>query len=120
MRYVRSKRNILLHRVVGRRAGLDLKNEVDHQNRDKLDNRRRNLRAATKSQQKGNEAVRKSNKSGFKGVSWAKHAKKWRACIWNHGKRIHIGYFLTKQQAAMAYNTNAEQIFGVFAWLNPL
>jgi hypothetical protein len=92
--------------------------EIDHRN--KLDNRRSNLRRATKQQQKGNEGLRRDNISGFRGVSRYKSTGKWRSQICINGKVTHLGLFLTKIEAAKAYNKCAIQVFGKFAWLNPI
>ena len=42
------------------------------------------------------------NKSGVRGVSWAKNAKKWTAHGFLDGKAIHLGYFDTIEEAAQA------------------
>ena len=42
------------------------------------------------------------NKSGVRGVSWAKHAKKWTARGYQNGKAIHLGYFDSLEDAAKA------------------
>ena len=56
---------ISMHReIAGARDGED----VDHRNRDSLDNRRRNLRKCTKSQNGANRPAQRDNSSGYKGV----------------------------------------------------
>lgn len=86
---------------------------VDHCNRNGLDNRRQNLRPATRV---GNGANSWSsrNKSGYRGVSWSKAAMKWRAVI---GFR-YIGVFSDPREAAKAYDKEAKAKFGDFAALN--
>lgn len=89
--------------------------EVDHRNHDGLDNRRSNLRLATKSQNHGNE--RKTDlptTSRFKGVS-ASLKKGWRAQIMVNGLNRHIGYFVSENDAAAAYAEAARAAFGEFA-----
>jgi hypothetical protein len=88
---------------------------VDHINRNKLDNRRNNLRIATRTQNEANKPGR-AGSSKFKGV----HAKsgKWAAQIGHGGKKIHIGLFPTEITAAYAYNKKASELFGEFAYLN--
>ena len=86
--------------------------EVDHRNHNGLDNRRRNLRLATKSQQRANSR----STSRFKGVSWNRWAGEWQARIQVKGKQIHLGYFKRKQDAAHAYRATARQYFGEFAF----
>ncbi len=108
-----------MHDVVAKRVGKRLKGRVtDHRNEKKLDNRRSNLRAATTSQNRGNEGLRKNNTSGYKGVSWSEWAGKWMARIRVNYKHIHLGYFKWKTDAARAYNKAARKHFGRFAKLN--
>ena len=74
---------------------------VDHINRDVSDNRRINLRAVTHQQNNRNRAQITGK---YKGVSWSKHAKKWRSTITVSGKLTHLGYFKEEKEAANAYN----------------
>jgi len=94
--------------------------EVDHINQNGLDNRRVNLRFATKSENRANVKKRTDNSSGFKGVSFNKRVAKWRAYIQKDKKQIHLGFFDDKQKAAKAYNDAAKRLFGEFAWLNQI
>ena len=87
----------------------------DHANRNSLDNRRNNLRKASRSQQNCNRKMQKNNTSGYKGVSFAEGY--WRAQIWQ-GQRIHLGYYKTKEEAARAYDEAAKKLHGEFAVLN--
>lgn len=93
---------------------------VDHINRDKLDNRRTNLRLATKSQNEQNKTKRRANTtSRFKGVVKMSGRKKcWRATITEDGYNIHVGTFYTEKEAAIAYNQAAYARWGEFAVLN--
>lgn len=92
--------------------------ETDHFNRVGLDNRRKNLRDATRSQQAQNRSLHRSNTSGYKGVHWAKNLSKWAARISVNGKRVVLGYFDDKFLAAMAYDAAAIVNYGEFAQLN--
>ena len=96
--YMVSKhKNYLHHAVIGKPpAGL----VVDHLNRNKLDNRRANLRFVSTSTNVSNCAVRSNSKSGIKGVR--KHRRKWVAegCI--NYKTIYLGIFDTPQEAQEA------------------
>ena len=92
-------------------TGLD----VDHINRIKSDNRIENLRLATVSQNQSNVTKYKNNTSGYKGVSWDKRRKKWRAQINHNNKKIHIGYFDTPELAHAAYIAAAAKLQGEFA-----
>lgn len=88
---------------------------IDHINRDKKDNRIVNLRLATVPQNGANLVSTKGN-STFKGVSWHKRDKRWRAYL---GTK-HLGNFLTEELAAEAYNEAAFKMYGDFARLNEL
>jgi len=76
--------------------------ETDHINRNKLDNRRNNLRSVTKSQNKMNVGLNKNNKSGVKGVYWDKFTNKWRAEIKVNYKKISLGRYKNLQRATLA------------------
>lgn len=88
---------------------------VDHRNGDGLDNRRENLRAATANQNMWNRRLPVTNTSGFKGVMWSKHAKRWKAQIVLRSRKRHLGYFDTAEAAAHAYDAAAMELFGEFA-----
>lgn len=92
--------------------------DVDHENRNTLDNRRANLRIATKSQNQFNKNLNKNNSSGFKGVSFNKAAQKYKAYIKHNRKLLYLGLFSTAEEAAGAYNEKAKELFGEFAKLN--
>lgn len=94
--------------------------QVDHANGNTLDNRRQNLRPCTSSQNIANRRNQKNNKSGFKGVSWHSAAKKFMSCIGVNRRNIYLGVFVTKEDAARAYNEAAIKYFGEFARLNHL
>lgn len=88
---------------------------VDHINRDRLDNRRSNLRVVTKAQNIVNSKPRSS--SGYKGVS--KTSGGWRAYYKPYGSgQIHIGCYKTPEEAAKAYDKVAKETWGEFAYLN--
>lgn len=86
------RKEILLHRFL---IGMDNKNEVDHINRNPLDNRRKNLRFCTRSENNHNRGLNSNNKSGYTGVYWHKGARKWLAQIMLDRKRINVGLFST-------------------------
>ena len=92
--------------------------QVDHINRNGLDNRRENLRLCSHSQNQINRPQQKNNTSGYKGVYLFK--KKWRACIKIKGKLLYLGYFSDKKEAAETYNKKAKELFGEFAYQNPV
>jgi len=88
--------------------------EVDHINNDPTDNRRCNLRPATRLQNARNVGMSKRNRSGFKGVSWSSKPSKWQvflAAKW-------LGNFEDVREAGLAYDIAALRGFGAFAKLN--
>lgn len=92
--------------------------EVDHRNRNGVDNRRCNLRIATSSQNKMNEGKRKDNASGYRGVYLHHASGKWVAGIQVNKRRFHLGYFDSAEQAARAYDRAAYDLCGDFAATN--
>jgi hypothetical protein len=89
--------------------------EVDHKDCDPSNNRWDNLRLATASQNQANKKVSRANTSGFKGVSWHKDDKRWRAQIRMGGKKVHLGSFDTPESAHRAYSEAAMKHYGEFA-----
>jgi hypothetical protein len=93
--------------------------EVDHINGNKLDNRKENLRSCTRKQNSMNTLIRKGNKhSKYKGVSFDKSRNKWVAYCIKDYKMLNLGRFKTENEAGLAYNTKAKELFGEFARLN--
>lgn len=91
--------------------------QTDHINRDKLDNRRNNLRICDASQNRANIGKRINNTSGYTGVARFRRVK-WQAYINKGGRRFSLGHFQTKEAAARAYNEKALELFGEYATLN--
>lgn len=117
-RYVRinGRRNrVLLHREI---MNPNRKLTVDHVNRNGLDNRRKNLRVCTKTQNLGNQRKCRKSLSIFKGVCFDKRVQKWFAAIHINKKGIYLGSFVNQVDAAKAYDRAATIHFGQFACLN--
>lgn len=114
--YVRSQNQYLHHAIIGKRDG----RHVDHINRDKMDNRKANLRIVERRINVVNTPQHSNNKSGYKGVVKTK-AGRWAAFAGpkNAGRR-NLGTFDTPEAAAMAYNKFMSEYYGGMAWLNPV
>lgn len=84
--------------------------EIDHINREKSDNRIANLRDVTRSINLQNCAIRKSNTTGVKGVSWDKRRQKWQASIKINNSQKFLGYFKIIEEA-IAAREEAERNF---------
>lgn len=91
--------------------------EVDHENRDGLDNRRENLRICTGLQNNANKKARSDSDSGYKGIEWDAVRNRWLSKVKCNGERA-TGRFRTLKEAIDFYNENAAKFFGEFAWLN--
>lgn len=105
-------KNIILHRfVMGSHPGDPI---IDHANGNTLDNRKANLRPCTHSQNCWNCKKPKNNTSGYKGVVWDKSKGKWIAQIQVYKKRIKLGTFDIKEEAAKAYRIASLEYHGQF------
>lgn len=88
---------------------------IDHRDLNKTNNAWSNLRAASQSQNAANCLKRRTNKSGFKGVCFDASRGLWIAQIQVMRKRVFLGAFDRKEDAASAYANGAEYHFGEFA-----
>lgn len=90
---------------------------ADHINGDGLDNRRCNLRTATRSQNVRNRRTGHKPSGRLKGTAQAisKNVRRWKAQIGYDGKNYNLGHFDTEQQAHEAYCVEARRVFGAFA-----
>lgn len=92
--------------------------DIDHINRDKLDNRKCNLRFADDTLNRANTPKRPGSSSRFKGVTFHHRCRKWQAQIQYRGINLYLGLFRSEEQAAKAYDRAARSHFGDFAYLN--
>lgn len=107
-----------MHREIMLDQLSEIKTEVDHINRNKLDNRRENLRVCTRKENCRNRKSRSGSTSKYLGVS--KSGNKWHAQIEVNGMAKHLGFFSVEEDAAIAYNQAALLNFGAFANLNKI
>lgn len=114
-------RIILLHRWL---LNANETQEVDHKNNDSLDCQKHNLRVATSQQNQFNipKMPGRKTSSKFKGVCKVKPIvnalNPFMAYISISRKRLHLGYFASEMEAALAYDTAAKRLFKEFACLN--
>lgn len=102
---------IYMHRLIlGAKDG----QFIDHKDHNGLDNSITNIRFCTVAENQHNKKSNKNSTSKYKGVSWNKQVKKWRATI----KNITIGQYKSEKNAAIAYDIAANQLFGKFAYTN--
>jgi hypothetical protein len=116
VRFSGQRKHIAMHRFI-----LQVQGGVstDHINQNKRDNRRQNLRPCTPAQNVCNVKRRKNNSSGYTGVHFHKHNKRWVAYI-GRKPRIYLGSFGSAEKAARAYNEAAMSRFKEFACLNQI
>jgi hypothetical protein len=112
------RHSIYMHRIVVKRVGKNTKPEVDHRNHNRLDNRRGNLRPATKQENMANRGPQRNNTSGYKGVYWDKSRSLWLAAIKVDRRMRFLGRWPTKKAAAQAYNKATRAHFGEYSHLN--
>lgn len=87
--------------------------ELDHIDGNPSNNRFDNLREATNAENGRNRKLNSNNMSGFKGVCQAVNGR-WQAQIGFNGRRIHLGYFSTAEEAHVSYESKAMELFGEF------
>jgi hypothetical protein len=101
-----------MHRII---LNLTDKKKTDHINGNGLDNRRKNLRICTDSQNKCNRGKTTQNTTGFKGVTYKRTLRKYVAQIQFENKLYYLGVFPSAIDAAKAYNDKAEELHGDFS-----
>jgi len=115
------RRKLLMHREILRRSGFQDFEQVDHIDRDRLNNCRSNLRPATASQNQCNHPVKRANNTNnFKGVNYIARDNKWEARIQVEGRQKSLGTYEDIIEAAHAYNKGAKSLHGDFAVLNQI
>jgi hypothetical protein len=94
------------------------KDEIDHINNIRNDNRIENLREATRSENQANRKIDGCGTSKYKGVSWRRRDCLWVAKIMVNQKSIWLGLYHNEEEAALAYNKAALEYFGEYAKIN--
>jgi len=115
----KKRKKLYLHQLIMK---IPRGKDVDHRNGNKLDNRRENLRVATRSQNIVNQFKQKMRNgikttSIYKGVYWQKNRNKWLVRL-GRSKLGYVGYFTDEEKAGRAYDERAMLLFGEFAKLN--
>lgn len=120
-KYHNGKRKaVLLHRLVMGLYDTEFcNNEVDHIDRNPLNNQKSNLRICTNQQNSFNRGIRNNNTTGIIGVRKT-YNNKFIATIGYNYKKQYLGTYETLLDAAIAYNEKALELYGEFANLNDL
>ncbi|KPK77617.1 MAG: hypothetical protein AMJ79_02700 [Phycisphaerae bacterium SM23_30] len=109
----------LHHEVLRLPWPLPANHVVDHKNHNTLDCRKQNLRLCSRRQNSYNRRpFRRYMSSRYKGISWYKMQKRWRAQIQFNGRRRHLGFFKFEFEAVLTYNIAALILHDRFAFLN--
>lgn len=88
--------------------------EIDHEDTNSLNDRIKNLRSATHSENSKNRSAYNTNTSGIKGVYWVKAMNKWKAAITVDYKQVHLGYFNTIEEATAARREATIKYHGIY------
>ena len=96
-----------LHRVI---MNCPDDKKVDHKNKNKLDNRKSNLRICNNQQNSFNRSGHKNSYSGLKGAYRDKN--RWRSQIMLDGEKIFLGMFDSAEEAHQAYCVASEKYHG--------
>ena len=97
-------REYMYHRVIWvmHYGSIPIDKQIDHIDYNPLNNHISNLRLVTDAENKLNLPMRKTNKSGHRGVHWDKSRNKWFAQIQRNKKTIALGRFDRLEDAVEA------------------
>jgi hypothetical protein len=87
----------------------------DHEDRNEFNNRKENLRKASRSEQCQNRSLFRNNTSGVTGVSLRKEDNMWKAQLQKDGKIVLFEYFINKEEAIKARLKAEKEYFDDFA-----
>lgn len=96
----RNRKMIKMHRYIMKVSD---KEQIDHINRNTLDNRKCNLRIADAHLNQRNAKLSSRNTSGYKGVYWDKKYQRWCARTLFYGKSFFGGGYVNKEDAISSY-----------------
>ena len=108
------RKRVYMHREIMKASKGE---QIDHIDKNGLNNHIINLRFCTNAQNHQNSRLR-GGSSYYRGVSKCGNCNKWRADIKHKGKSIWLGNYNTEIEAAKAYNKKASELFGNFARMN--
>ena len=103
---------LMFHRII---MGAKPHQFIDHINKNRADNRKKNLRVCTCSESNRNRGRYSTNKSGITGVYYDKSRKKWVASITYNNRKLYVGRFQYKGDAVMARLEKEMELFKDFA-----
>lgn len=87
--------------------------EIDHADRNRLNNKKNNLREVPHRVNNRNGKLRtNSTKSGYIGVNWCEEKQKWHSTIFKEGKRYYQGAYDTIEEALIARLKAELNLFG--------
>lgn len=114
------KKMIFMHRLIMEQL-IDIKNyDIDHINQKKNDNKRKNLRRATRQENKRNVTMIKTNTTGYKGVYKLKNngvetGRYYARIRIDKNKILHLGCFSNVEDAVKAREEAELKYFGEFS-----
>lgn len=115
--YVRNRDGILMHRIVTNCPD-DLVPDHINGKKSRNDNRKTNLRIATRNQNTYNHDIYSNSTSKVSGVTWNKFHQKWLVRIGYNKQRIHIGYFDDFDKAVEARQIAEEKLYKEWRYKN--
>lgn len=113
----KTRKTVLLHRIVTNCPENFVPDHI-HGKETRYDNRKSNLRIATKQQNGMNSALSENNTSGVTGVKWHSRDNIWESCITVNYKRIYLGRYSKFEDAVKARKEAEEKYFGEYSYDN--
>lgn len=94
---------------------IDTNKQIDHKNRNPLDNRKNNLRICVQENNTKNKSLQCNNTSGIAGVIWHNATNKWAVRISINNKETYIGVFDSFNEAVLTRLKLELKYYGEFA-----